>query len=175
MKTAVSQLQQRLWWADSRTGIPHWPLCWESFFHLCLLTCPLSWFALVVTWLLHLCFLSRSSLNSLTMEVLFSPFTSKDVKVLVTQLCLTLCDSMNCSLPGSSLHGILEARIVEWIAMPFVRNRTAVSLIAGRFFAVWAIKGSAYVWLLPPHRLCLISFLASAAAYHVYPFLHMSH
>ena len=117
MKTAVSQLQQRLWWADSRTGIPHWPLCWESFFHLCLLTCPLSWFALVVTWLLHLCFLSRSSLNSLTMEVLFSPFTSKDVKVLVTQLCLTLCDSMNCSLPGSSLHGILEARIVEWIAI----------------------------------------------------------
>ena len=35
------------------------------------------------------------------------------------QLCLTLCDSMNCSsLPGSSVHGILQAKILEWVAMP---------------------------------------------------------
>ena len=34
------------------------------------------------------------------------------------QLCLTLCDTMNCSLPGSSVHGILHARILEWVAMP---------------------------------------------------------
>ena len=177
----MSQLQQRLWWADSSSGVTQWPLCWESFFHLCLLTCPLSCFAVVVTWFLHLYFLSHSSLNSLTVKVLCSPFTSKEVKVLVTQLCLTLCNSLNCSLPGSSVHGILQARILEWVAMPFSkgsswpRNQTAVSLIAGRFFAIWAIKGSAYAWLLPPHRLCLISLLASAAAYHVYPFLHMSH
>ena len=32
------------------------------------------------------------------------------------QSCLTLCDSMDCSLPGSSVHGILQARILEWIA-----------------------------------------------------------
>ena len=36
------------------------------------------------------------------------------VKVLVTQLCPTLCDPMDCSPPGSSVHGILQARILEW-------------------------------------------------------------
>ena len=35
------------------------------------------------------------------------------------QLCLTLCDPIECSPPGSSVHGILQARILEWIAMPF--------------------------------------------------------
>ena len=40
------------------------------------------------------------------------------VKVLVTQLCLTLCDPMDSSLPGSSTHGILQARILEWVACP---------------------------------------------------------
>ena len=37
---------------------------------------------------------------------------------LVTQSCLTLCDSMDYSLPGSSVHGILQARVLEWVAMP---------------------------------------------------------
>ena len=40
------------------------------------------------------------------------------VVVLVTQLCPTLCDPMDCSLPGSSVHGILQARILEWVAIP---------------------------------------------------------
>ena len=35
------------------------------------------------------------------------------------QLCLTLCDPVDCSLPGSSVHGILHARILEWVAIPF--------------------------------------------------------
>ena len=38
------------------------------------------------------------------------------VCVLVAQSCLTLCDPMDCSLPGSSVHGILQARILEWVA-----------------------------------------------------------
>ena len=42
--------------------------------------------------------------------------------VLVTQSCLTLCDPMDCSPPGSSVHGILQARILEWIAMPSSRG-----------------------------------------------------
>ena len=37
--------------------------------------------------------------------------------VLVTQSCLTLCDPMDCSPPGSSVHGILQARILEWVAI----------------------------------------------------------
>ena len=40
------------------------------------------------------------------------------VKVLVAQSCLTLCDPMDCSPPGSSVHGILQARMLEWVAMP---------------------------------------------------------
>ena len=43
------------------------------------------------------------------------------VIVLVAQSCLILCDFMDCSPPGSSVHGILQARILEWVAMPFSR------------------------------------------------------
>ena len=59
---------------------------------------------------------------------------------LVAQLCLTLYNPMDRSLPGSCVHGILQARIMEWIAMPFSRglfqhrDQTWVSCIAGRFF-----------------------------------------
>ena len=44
------------------------------------------------------------------------------VCVLVAQLCLTLCDPMDCSLPGSSIHGLFQARILEWIAISFSRD-----------------------------------------------------
>ena len=44
------------------------------------------------------------------------------VKVLVTQLCPTLCDSMDCSLSGSSVHGIFQARILEWVAISSFRG-----------------------------------------------------
>ena len=43
-------------------------------------------------------------------------------KVLVAQLCLILCDPMDHSSPGSSVHGLLQARILEWIAIPFSRG-----------------------------------------------------
>ena len=45
-----------------------------------------------------------------------------DKCVLVAQLCLILCDPMDCSLPGSSVPGILQARILEWVAVPFSRG-----------------------------------------------------
>ena len=44
------------------------------------------------------------------------------VKVLVVQLCQTLCDPMNCSPPGSSDHEIFQARILEWVAISFSRG-----------------------------------------------------
>ena len=68
------------------------------------------------------------------------------VKALVAQSCLTLCDPMDCSLPGSSVHGILQGRILEWVAILFSRGSSWlrdwiwVSRIAGRFFTVWAIR-----------------------------------
>ena len=40
----------------------------------------------------------------------------------VTQSCLTLCDPMDCSLPSSSVHGILQARVLEWVAISFSRG-----------------------------------------------------
>ena len=43
------------------------------------------------------------------------------MKVLVAQLCLTLCDPMDCSLSGSTIHGIILPRILEWVAIPFSR------------------------------------------------------
>ena len=55
----------------------------------------------------------------------------------VSQSCLTLWDSMDCSLPGSSVHGIFQARVLEWVAIPFSRGSfrprdwTQVSCIAG--------------------------------------------
>ena len=60
------------------------------------------------------------------------------------QPCPTLCDPMDYSLSGSSVHGIFQARVLEWIAISFSRgsfqprNRTWVSLIAGRRFTIWA-------------------------------------
>ena len=62
-------------------------------------------------------------------------------KVLVAQSCPALCDPMDYSPPGSSVHGILQARILEWVAMPFSRgsspkDRTWVSSNAGRFFTI---------------------------------------
>ena len=41
------------------------------------------------------------------------------VEVLAAQLCLTLCDLMDCSPPGSSVYGLLQTRILEWVAIPF--------------------------------------------------------
>ena len=58
----------------------------------------------------------------------------------VAQSCLTLCNPMDCSPPGSSDHAILQTRILEWVAIPFSRrwssqprDRTWVSCIAGEF------------------------------------------
>ena len=66
--------------------------------------------------------------------------------VLVTQSCLTLFDLMNCSPPDSSVHGILQPRILEWVAIPFSRgssqprDQTHVSCFPGRFFTIWACR-----------------------------------
>ena len=73
-------------------------------------------------------------------------------KVLVAQSCPTLCDSMDCSPPGSSIHRVLQARILEQVPIAFssgpsqLRDQTRVICVAGRLFTIWA-PGS------PKHRL----------------------
>ena len=49
-------------------------------------------------------------------------YTHTHMKVLVAQLCLILCDPMDCSSPGSSVHGIFQVGILEWVAISFSRD-----------------------------------------------------
>ena len=64
----------------------------------------------------------------------------------VAQSCPTLCDPMDCSPPNSSVHGVFQARTLEWVAISFSRGSsrprdwTRVSRIAGRHFTIWATR-----------------------------------
>ena len=68
------------------------------------------------------------------------------VCMLVTQSCPTLCDPMDCSLPDSAVHGILQTRMLKWVVIPFSRgsswprDQNQVSWIAGGFFTTWATR-----------------------------------
>ena len=68
------------------------------------------------------------------------------LKLLVAHSCLTLYDPTNCSPPGSSVLGISQARILEWVAISFSRgssqpkDQTQVFCIVGRFFIIGATR-----------------------------------
>ena len=70
----------------------------------------------------------------------------------VAQSCLTLCDPMDSSPPGTSVRGILHARILEWVAMPFPRgfswprDQTQDSHTAGGLFSIWATREVLEYW-----------------------------
>ena len=80
------------------------------------------------------------------------PFRSEVKWSEVAQSCPTLCYPMDCSLPGSSVHGIFQARILEWVAISFSRgssrprDRTRVSHIVGRCFTIWATREAFQEW-----------------------------
>ena len=77
----------------------------------------------------------------------------------VAQLCLTLCDPEDCKLSGSSVHGIFQARVLEWVAISFSmgssqpRDQTQTSHIAGRRVTVWKILKEMGI---PEHLTCLL-------------------
>ena len=90
------------------------------------------------------------------------------------------CNPMDCSPPGTSVHGILQARILEWVAIPFSRGSSPPrdwtwvswnSCIAGRFFTIWATregpKAGAYSIIL---SLCVCANTPSETA----PSLHIN-
>ena len=85
--------------------------------------------------------------------------------VLVTQSCLTLCHPMDCSPAGPSDHGVLWARILEWVAISFSRGSswfrdwTWVSCIAGRLLTTWAPREA--LRLAPP-KLSQLIFCGSS-------------
>ena len=74
------------------------------------------------------------------------PFTKLSHKLSISLFYSTLCKLMDCSLSGSSVHGIFQARILEWVAMPSFRgssqlkNWTQVSHNVGRFFIIWTTR-----------------------------------
>ena len=69
----------------------------------------------------------------------------------LAQSCPTFCNPLDCSLPGSSVYEILQAGILEWVAIPFSRESswprdwTQVSCIAGRFFTIWTTREACYI------------------------------
>ena len=72
------------------------------------------------------------------------------ITCMCAQSCLTLCNPMDCGPPGSSIHGILQARILEWGAISssrgssWPRNRTVSPALAGGFFATEPISPCLY-------------------------------
>ena len=72
----------------------------------------------------------------------------------VSQLCPTLCNPMDCSLPGSSVHGIFQARLLEWAAIAFSRgcsqprDRIQVSCTADRRLTIWATREALKMWYI---------------------------
>ena len=106
-----------------------------------------------------------------------SPEGSLKWKYLVSQSCLTLCDPMGYSPPGSSVHGILWTRILEWVAISFsrgsswLRDWNCVSCIAGRFFTIWATRegpeGSCQ-GLIGTRNLRILPLLGAPKTMHVF-------
>ena len=83
------------------------------------------------------------------------PIPHRQQKLKVAQSCPSLYDPTDYSLPRSSLHGILQARTLEWIMIVFsrgssqTRNETQVSWIAGGFFIIWATREAEWVFIIP--------------------------
>ena len=87
--------------------------------------------------------------TSFTLHRLALPYGESESEA--AQSCPTLCDPMDYSLPGSSIHGIFQARILEWVAISFrryspPRDRTRVSHTIGRCFTVWATREVLTLW-----------------------------
>ena len=98
----------------------------------------------VYIWYVYICNIHRSIYSTYNFKQ-FSLNNSLN-KSEVTQLCPTLCNPVDCSLPGSSVHGIFQAIVLEWIVISFSRgssrpkDRTQVSCIVDRRFTAWATR-----------------------------------
>ena len=92
------------------------------------------------------CIHKAKSWNLVWVVLIYSPNKSIESESEVAQMCPTLCDPMDCSLPGSSLNRILQARVLEWVAISFSRgscqprDQTRVSRIPGRHCNLWATR-----------------------------------
>ena len=162
---ALNISQHHSWWASGSSESAlclRWPKYWSFSFSLSpfnkysgLISFTTHWFDLLAVQRTLKSFLHYHNLKASILQhsvffmvQLSHPYmtTGKSVKMLVTQSCPTLCDPMDCNPSGSSVRGILQARIPEWVAISFfsassqARDLTQVSCIAGRFFIVWATR-----------------------------------
>ena len=84
------------------------------------------------------------------------------------QVCLTLCDPMDCSPPGSSVHGILLARILEWVALSSSRGLSLIPpALAGRFFTTSSTWKALLQYLLCTKHSGELTWLPSCIHQHV--------
>ena len=96
----------------------------------------------------------------------------------VTQLCLTLCNPMNCSPPGFSGHGILQSEVLEWVAIPFSRESslprdwTQVSHIAWDFFLLYCRFITVYVGIIKHIKRAIFKGWGKGKIKHSFNFLH---
>ena len=84
---------------------------------------------------------------------------------------LSFCDPMNCNLPGISVHGILQARTLEWVAISSSkgsyspRDQTQISCIAGRVFTIWLTREA---------ESCFLEFFKWPIVFHFWRFFSFS-
>ena len=110
------------------------------------------------------------------------------VCVLVAQSCLTLCNHTNCSLQGFSVHGILQARILEWIAIPSSKGsnsgllhcRQILYLLSYRFYfpiswSLWERTALTSSWSVLTLALPRVSRRILCLLPHLFPLLHEGH
>ena len=132
------------WWKRSLTSLPKKLRdCNQE---------PRSW----ATFSVKMSLISLAHRSRLMIKIFLSPKPAPLLawilwKSEVARLCPTLCDPMDCSLPGSFVHGIFQARVLEWVAISFSkgsswpRGWTQVFCLAGRCFTIWATREA---WIL---------------------------
>ena len=120
---------------------------------------------------------STTSFKKKKGKCLFSPeILQRSEWVKVAESSLVLCDPMDCNLPGSSVHGILQASVLEWVAIFFSRrsswprDQTQVSCIAGRFFIIWATREAEECWWTIPFMWLSKMSLHPLPSYYPYKF-----
>ena len=135
-KTSQVYCDGRGWWSQSHALPDHLVLC---------VTGQIKWLGGSLQWGGAVCCPWGRGSTAASPQFQF-PLDPCVRVCLVAQSCLTLCDSRYCSPPGSSVHGILQARLLEWVAMPSSRGSSQprdgiqVSHIAGRFSTIWATR-----------------------------------
>ena len=105
------------------------------------------------------------------------PFFFLRLYISVSWSVMSDCDPMDYSLPGSSVHGILQARILEWVAILFsreileFRDWSWVSCIAGRFFTIRATREAPYMCLCMYVCMCVCCMCVCSVLSHAQLFM----